>query len=62
MGLRETVAHSTVDGANDRIGQPCERLPRLPRRYRPRQDAYPDEEHVFESEHADTLEQILVIT
>ena len=61
MGLRKIVAHSAMDGADDRIGQPCERLPRLPRRYRPRQYAYSDEEHVFESEHADTLEQILVV-
>src|SRR6185312_16336705 len=62
MDLGKIVGHSMVDRTYDRVGKLCESPPCLPRRYSPGQNPYPDEEHVLEPEHADALEQILIVT
>ena len=50
-----------MHGTDHRVGQPREGLARLPRRHRAGENAHADQEHVFQPEHADALEQILVV-
>ena len=57
----EIIGDRAMHGADHRVGQPREGLARLPRRHRAGQNAHADQEHVFEPEHADAFEQVLVV-
>ena len=58
---RKVAADRAMHRADHGVGQPREGFTRLPRSHRAGQDAHADQKHVFQPEHADTLEQILIV-
>ena len=60
MQADELVFDRAVEGTDEHIRQPGERLARLLGRHRPRQDACSDQEHLLLCEYADAIEKILV--
>ena len=58
---REIIGDRAMHGSDHRVGEPRESLARLPRRHRAGQDAHADQKHIFQPEHADAFEQVLVV-
>ena len=62
IGRGKIAGDRAVHSANHRVGEPREGLAGLPCRHRAGQYAHSGQKHVFQPEHADALEQVLVVT